>query len=428
MRVIVAILAAVAVGSTTTSPTDAAWTFPLIIFAALLISWAAESAQFLISQGAALAALALIQTLPEYSVEAVLAWSAGADRSNIQYMTANFTGATRLLIGFGWPLIFIVATIASRLKHKRFLTTIELEPEHSVEVLSFLVPVLYLVFISIKGTISLLDGVLLVGIYAGVVYLLSLAPPAEAEKLEDVDAIPRWILSRRPALRGNLIIFLFLAGGAAIFVCAHPFVESCKSLGVLIGISPYIMLQWIAPILSEFPEKVSAFNWARKIRTAPMAFMNMASSALQEITLLVAVMPVVFYISSARHGTTVEPIPLNHFQQVEILLTASQAFLGMVLLLDLRVHWYEAIGLFALWVAQLAAGVYHDPHGGISETSMNIHIGLTCISFAWAAVELAAYAIRANRMRALGAFLELVRAYRGRRRSATETSPEDWDV
>jgi len=408
------------------SPADAAWTFPLIILAALLISWAAESAQFLISQGAALAALALIQTLPEYSVEAVLAWSAGADRANIQYMTANFTGATRLLIGFGWPLIFFVATVASRMKHGRFLTAIELEPEHSVEVLSFLVPVLYLVLIGIKGTISLLDGVLLVGIYAGVVYLLSLAPPEEAEKIDDMDAIPRWILRRRPALRGNLIIFLFLAGGVAIFVCAHPFVESCKALGLAIGISPYIMLQWIAPILSEFPEKVSAFNWARKVRTAPMAFMNMASSALQEVTLLVAVMPAVFYLSSSQHGLTVEPICLNHFQRVEVLLTASQVFLGMVLLLDLRVRLYEALGLLVLWVAQILAGVNHDPHVSMAAASSQVHGYLAWISFGWAGVELAMYAVRANRLRAPAALHGIIREYRRRRAQPAEDRPPEF--
>jgi cation:H+ antiporter len=410
--------------STTANPYDAAWTFPLIILAALLISWAAESAQFLISQGTALAALALIQTLPEYSVEAVLAWAAGTDSNQIQYMTANFTGATRLLIGLGWPMIFIVASIASKAKHGRFLESIELENEHSVEVLSFLVPVLYLVLICVKGTISLLDGVVLVAIYGGVVYLLSLAPPEEAEKIDDMDAIPRWILRRRPELRGNLIIFLFLAGGAMIFFCAHPFVESCKSLGLAIGITPYIMLQWIAPILSEFPEKVSAFNWARKVRTAPMAFMNMASSALQEVTLLVAVMPVVFYLSSFRHGLPVGPIPLSHFQRVEILLTASQAFLGMVLLLDLRVRAYEAIGLLALWVLQILAGAMHGANEDMTHASTRIHWYLTWISFGWAAIELCLYAFSANRLRAAGALRQLLQDHRKHREGPPNDSPE----
>lgn len=411
----IAVITLLVATAATSNPADAAWTFPVIIMAAMLISWAAESAQFLISQGAALAALALIQTLPEYSVEAVLAWNAGVDRTQVQYMTANFTGATRLLIGFGWPLIFVVATVASRLRNRRFLPCIELEPAHSVEILSFLPPTLYMFVICLKGTISLIDGAVLVAMYAVVVYLLSLAPPEEAEKIDDMDAIPRWILKRRPALRGNLILFLFLTGGAAIFVCAHPFVESCKSLGVLIGISPYVMLQWVAPILSEFPEKVSAFNWARKIRTAPMAFMNMASSALQEITLLIAVMPVVFYISSWRHGLALEPISLSYAQRVEILLTASQVLLGMVLLLDLRVNWYEAIGLFVLWVLQVASGAFHDEHGGVSDTSTRIHWYLTWVSFGWVAIELLAYAVGKNRLRAVPAFRGVIREGRAHR-------------
>ena len=56
---------------------SAAWTFPSVLGSAMLIAWAAEAAQFLISQGLALAVLAWLQTLPEFAVEAVIAWQAG---------------------------------------------------------------------------------------------------------------------------------------------------------------------------------------------------------------------------------------------------------------------------------------------------------------------------------------------------------------
>ena len=56
---------------------SAAWTFPSVLGSAILISWAAEAAQFLISQGLALAILAWLQTLPEFAVEAAIAWDAG---------------------------------------------------------------------------------------------------------------------------------------------------------------------------------------------------------------------------------------------------------------------------------------------------------------------------------------------------------------
>ncbi|HEY9425923.1 MAG TPA: hypothetical protein VIR34_02120, partial [Gemmatimonadaceae bacterium] len=55
------------------------WTFPSMLLSAFLVAWGAEAAQFLISQGLALAILAWLQTLPEFAVEAVIAWEAGGD-------------------------------------------------------------------------------------------------------------------------------------------------------------------------------------------------------------------------------------------------------------------------------------------------------------------------------------------------------------
>jgi hypothetical protein len=57
-----------------TAPTLLLWTAPSILAAAMPIAWAAESAQFFIAQGFALAILAWLQTLPGFAVEAALAW------------------------------------------------------------------------------------------------------------------------------------------------------------------------------------------------------------------------------------------------------------------------------------------------------------------------------------------------------------------
>jgi hypothetical protein len=46
---------------------SALWTFPSILSSAFLLAWGAEAAQFLISQGLALAILAWLQTLPEFA-------------------------------------------------------------------------------------------------------------------------------------------------------------------------------------------------------------------------------------------------------------------------------------------------------------------------------------------------------------------------
>src|SRR2546428_13623046 len=74
-------------------PAHRLWTSPAIIGAALLIAWGAEAAQFIVSQGLALAILAWLQTLPEFAVEANIAWKAGRHVPNFttDLVTANFT-------------------------------------------------------------------------------------------------------------------------------------------------------------------------------------------------------------------------------------------------------------------------------------------------------------------------------------------------
>jgi len=128
-------LPAVVATGTAASPTSAAWTFPIMIFAAFVVSWGAEAAEFLISQGLALAILALIQTLPEFAVEAVIAWKAGKDPEMVHLAIANFTGSLRLLTGLGWPMIYAVAAFYSRKRRGKPLGKIQLHDDHAVEVL-----------------------------------------------------------------------------------------------------------------------------------------------------------------------------------------------------------------------------------------------------------------------------------------------------
>src|SRR5215467_8756247 len=135
---------AIAIGSEAGGAASALWTFPTVLGSAILIAWAAEAAQFLISQGLALALLAWLQTLPEFAVEAVIAWEAGtAVRQGpgtplashaTALMTANFTGSLRLLVGLGWPMIYATAAIFSRRQKKARLKNIKLQNEHSVEI------------------------------------------------------------------------------------------------------------------------------------------------------------------------------------------------------------------------------------------------------------------------------------------------------
>src|SRR5262245_30844105 len=128
-----------AAAATGGSVSDFFWTAPFIIVAAFLIAWGAEAAQFMVSQGLALAVLAWLQTLPEFAVEADIAWGAGQGRNPVAEMTANFTGSIRLIMGLGMPIVFFIYAIANRGRARR---SIDLETLHSVEVVSLFPPVL----------------------------------------------------------------------------------------------------------------------------------------------------------------------------------------------------------------------------------------------------------------------------------------------
>src|SRR5437764_15110427 len=149
-----ALLSSAAEPSIVGSPWSALWTFPAMIAAAVVVAWAAEAAEFLISQGLALAILALVQTMPEFAVEAVIAWKAGKDHSMVHLAIANFTGSLRLLTGLGWPMIYAVAAFYSKRKGKT-LGRILLPDDHAIEVIGLLPPMAYFVVIWAKGSLSL---------------------------------------------------------------------------------------------------------------------------------------------------------------------------------------------------------------------------------------------------------------------------------
>ena len=182
---------------------SAVWTFPSMLFSAFLIAWGAEAAQFMISQGLALAILAWLQTMPEFAVEAVIAWNAGKDPTycfvaepppgcHSHLAVANYTGAIRLLIGLGWPMIYFVAAYFHRRRTKEPLRAIHLDEEHSVEILGTVPPVLFFVWIWYKSNIDLIDAAVLVAMYVGYLAVLWRFPPQLEETLADAPAVSRW--------------------------------------------------------------------------------------------------------------------------------------------------------------------------------------------------------------------------------------------
>ena len=396
-RLRASLLAAVPVDAAAAgSPLSALWTFPAMIGSAFLVAWGAEAAEFLMSQGLALAVLALIQTAPEFAVEAVIAWQAGKNPDMVHLAIANFTGSLRLLTGLGWPMIYAVAAYFSRKRRGRPLGTLRLSDDHAVEVLGLLPPLAYFGVVWAKGNLSLVDAAVLGSTYVIYLGVLLRIPPREdtLEEDEEIPAVSRWALSHRGGRRWAAVLLLLAGGGAIIFFVAKPFLSSMLALATSLGMSQFVFIQWVAPFLSEFPEKTSAFAWARRITRAPVALVNMVSSNINQWGILSGLLAVIYCWS---HGST-EALPFDAFQRSEILLTILQALLGWIFLASMDLQAYEAGGLFLLWLIQFLIPS--------SRHTMLFVFG------AWIALEVVLVAAGRKKLTAFSAF---ARAWRRRR-------------
>jgi cation:H+ antiporter len=366
-----------------TGPSTIFWTAPAILISALMIAWAAESSQYFIAQGLALAILAWLQTLPEFAVEAVLAW-----KQQVPLLLASLTGALRLLTGLGWPVIYFTAALTCRKRLGKPLGCIRLQPHQSVEVIGLLVPLIYIVVIAVKATLTVYDAAVLTLIYAAYLAILSRLPAEGHESVDELETIPRTIVKSPKLQRIAIISGLFLAGGLLIYYSAEPFLGSLLAIATLAGIPNFIFIQWVAPIVSEFPEMASTVYFARRTDRAPMALMNMVSSNINQWTLLVAMLPVVYSISVGAVST----IRFDGQQRLQLWMTLGQALVGLMFLINMELAWWEAAVLFGLFVIALA----------IPASAMVVTIAY----FVWAGVELARMVLGRGRAAAFVCFIE----------------------
>ena len=367
-----------------TGPAAILWTAPAILISALMIAWAAESAQFFIAQGFALAILAWMQTLPEFAVEAVIAWHRQTD-----LLLASLTGALRLLTGLGWPVIYFTAATIHRRRTGTPLGGIHLEKHHAVEVMGLAAPLAYFAFVIWKGSLALFDSVVLIGIYAAYLLILRRMPVEDPETIEDLESIPRGIVTSPRPLRIALISLLFAGGGLLIYYSAEPFLASLLALSTLAGVPAFVFLQWLTPVASEFPEMASTFYWARTVHRAPMALMNMVSSNINQWSLLPALLPVVLSISA----NSVTPIVFDQRQSRELVMTLGQALVALMFLVNMELAFWEACALFTLFVIPFA----YAPAAP----------AVTVAYFGWAAVEVVRLFLGKRRPLALTGFAEV---------------------
>ena len=309
-----------------------------IIGAAFLLSWGAELSERDIPRSLALIALALISVLPEYAVDLNFAWDAGKDPAYKQYAVANMTGANRVLIGVGWPLVALVYYF----KHKR--KDIPLDRSQGLELSLLLLATVYSLIIPLKGTLSIFDAAIF---FAMFVYYAGRASQGEKHD-EDLSGIAGFLdQNLGNGARRMVMLLLFAFAGYAIWVAADPFGESLVATGKRYGFDEFLLVQWLAPIASESPEAIVAILFAYKGKGST-GIGALISSKVNQWTLLIGAIPLVYAISA---GAWI-PMELDHRQKEELLLTSAQSLFAAIIISDFQFALWEAIILLVLFLAQ----------------------------------------------------------------------------
>jgi cation:H+ antiporter len=314
-----------------------------IFGAAFMLSWAAELAQKDIPQALAIALLALIAVLPEYAVDMYFAWQAGKDPRYTSFAMANMTGANRLLIGVGWAAVVFTYWLKSGNK------TIELESGHRNEILYLGLATVYSFVIPIKGRLDIIDAVAFIAIF-----ILYMRAASKAEHVEpELEGPPGMIESWGESARRLFTVLFFVYSGFTIFIAAEPFAEGLLATGRTFGIEEFILVQWLAPLASESPEFIVAILFALKAQ--PGTSMGaLLSSKVNQWTLLIGMLPVVFMVSGGRLG----PMEMDQRQVEEMFLTAAQSLFAVAILANLSFSLFEATVIFVLFATQL---MFPDP-------------------------------------------------------------------
>jgi len=324
-----------------------------ILGAAFLLSWTTEAAEVDISKGLAVAVLAFIAVLPEYAVDASITWRAAKDPEIISLAVANMTGANRILIGLALPMIFFIFWRSLRNKKSSTeskasdastpITILKMPRSTSVELILLLAAVLYSFILPLKGGITIIDTAILFSIFGGYLYLIG------RQTSESPDLMgPALLIGTLPTNKRRLsLVLLFLFSAGIVFTAADPFAQGLEHTGEELGIDKFLLLQFVAPLASESPEFLVCGILAFRGH-ASLAMAALISSKLNQWTLLLGSLPLVFSASSGEIAT----LPLQDRQQLEIFLTAAQGLFAVALFMNLKVDMKATLSLVILFLIQ----------------------------------------------------------------------------
>jgi len=335
-----------------------------IFSAALIISWAAESSEKDISGSFVIAIIALIAVLPEYAIETVLAYTAGQSyklnnfvfTNRVGYVSANVTGANRLLAGLGWPLIMLI----NMLKNNQLLN---IKNNNKLELLVLGIGAISMIIASIIKFQPIFISFVLIIIYLIYLFITSKKESTESEFIGTSEYLAN--LPKLTRITTNILLIIFSA--VTIFIVSHPFVESLIHIGGKFGIDEYYLIQWLAPLASESPEIIIASLFAMKGRSLESISIILSSQANQ-MSLLIGSMGAIFSFATS----SLISFPLNDTQGVEFLLTSAFALLQISMILWGKFKLQMPVLLLIIFFVQLI----------ITDTSIRAYLSIAIYMFA----------------------------------------------
>ncbi|MEF8851451.1 MAG: sodium:calcium antiporter [Haloarculaceae archaeon] len=349
-----------------------------VLGASFLLAWGAETAEKDVPRAFAIAVLAVLAVAPEYAVDALYAWNAGAGGATTEacralapavvetqetplaaachdanLAVANMTGANRILIGIGWAGIAVftvwraakTADPAVRSRDGFLADAVTLDNAIATEVAFLFLATAWAFFVPLSGGIDALDTVFLVGLYVAYIAII-IRGDVDAE--EEHVGVPKYFQDWSLPWRPLVVLALFGYSGAMIFTAVEPFAHGLEEIGIANGIPEFFMIQWIAPLASESPELIVVIVLVNKARSTA-GFNALISSKLNQWTLLIGTLSVVFSLSLGQYGV----LPFDAKQAAEIWITAAQSYFALAVLVNLEISVRESLAIFVLFLSQV---------------------------------------------------------------------------
>lgn len=304
-----------------------------------IMMWAAHR----VPGKAAFTIIIIALLLPELSVESYLAWtSAGVEASGQPSpVLASITGSTRLIVGIAWPLVIFGFWFSNR------KSPIVLGNKHRIVLPVIFLATLYTFNIYIKGFLSIIDGAILLMIFAVFVVRSSRQNDHSLDdsREDDITASPK-------AQSHSLTAFgLFILAAASAVLMIGAFSDNLALAGAQRGVDQVILTQWVVPLVSKGPWLVLILAMVLKARASSAASV-LLTSHVGLLALSLGLLPLLLYAHGFVQGGE-GFLTLDDRQKSELLLTATQSLFAVALLSGVAISWKSGLALGVLFVAHL---------------------------------------------------------------------------